>query len=35
MYGFTREDDPETEEDERGYFREKVTQKALEEYYKL
>ncbi len=37
MYGFTfREDDPETEEDERGYFREKSeTQKALEEYYKL
>jgi len=37
MYGFTfREDDPETEEDERGYFREKSeTQKALEEYYKM
>ena len=37
MYGFTfREDDPETEEDEQGYFREKSeTQKALEEYYKL
>ena len=37
MYGFTfREDDPETEEDESGYFREKSeTQKALEEYYKM
>ena len=37
MYGFTfREDDPDTEEDESGYFREKSeTQKALEEYYKL
>ncbi len=37
MYGFKfREDDPETEEDESGYFREKSeTQKALEEYYKL
>ena len=36
MFGFTyREDDPETEEDERGYFREKSeVQKALEEYYK-
>jgi len=37
MYGFTfREDDPDTEEDESGYFREKSeTQKALEEYYKM
>ena len=36
MFGFTfREDDPETEEDESGYFREKSeVQKALEEYYK-
>ena len=36
MFRFTyREDDPETEEDERGYFREKSkVQKALEEYYK-
>ena len=36
MFNFTyREDDPETEEDERGYFREKSkVQKALEEYYK-
>ena len=36
LFGFTfREDDPETEEDESGYFREKSeTQKALEEYYK-
>ena len=36
MFGFTfREDDPETEENESGYFREKSeVQKALEEYYK-
>ena len=36
MFGFTyREDDPETEEDESGYSREKSeVQKALEEYYK-
>ena len=36
LFGFTfREDDPETEEDERGYFREKSeVQKALEEYYR-
>lgn len=36
LFGFTfKEDDPETEEDESGYFREKSeTQKALEEYYK-